>query len=399
MKRVAWLAVVALCSSPAPARPGEAPSGVRPLTSPAPAGSAEPNLAKAPDGSLILSWTERLGDAGHALRFSRRPQHASWSLPREAARGKGWFVNWADFPSLLAHPDGSLVAHWLLRSAQQKYAYDVQLSRSRDGGQSWSKPWVPHRDGVPAEHGFVSLLAWGGATGVLWLDGRKAGKPEGAMALRFTTLAADGGLGEEHVLDERVCDCCQTAAVRAGDAAVVAYRDRSEGELRDISVVRFTAAGWSQPQPVSGDAWKIHGCPVNGPALDAQGPRVALAWFSAAADRPRVRVAFSSDAGLHFGAPLDVDADRPLGRVDVALLQGGDALVLWLGRQGEAVHVLARRVSERGAVGAPIVVAEVTGARSSGFPRMKRSGDEIVFAWTEASEPPQVRTAVMAAPR
>lgn len=180
---------------------------------------------------------------------------------------------------------------------------------------------------------------------------------------------------------------------------MVAYRDRSEGELRDISVVRFTAAGWSRPQPVAADAWKIHGCPVNGPALDAQGPRVALAWFSAAADRPRVRVVFSSDAGLRFGAPLDVDVDKPLGRVDVALLEGGDALVLWLGRQGEAVRVLARRVTERGPVGAPIVVAETTGTRSSGFPRLKRSGDEIVFAWTEASEPPQVRTAVMAAPR
>lgn len=378
--------------------PAQAPTGVRPLTSPAPPGSAEPNLTKAPDGSLILSWTERVGEEGHALRYSRRPPRGSWSEPREVARGRDWFVNWADFPSLLAHPDGSLVAHWLLKSAQQKYAYDVQLARSKDG-KSWSKPSVPHLDGVPAEHGFVSLLPWGDATGVLWLDGRNAGKPPGAMALRFTTLGADGRMGEERVLDDRVCDCCQTAAVRAGDAVVVAYRDRTEGELRDISVVRHTTAGWSRPRPVSGDGWRIDGCPVNGPALDSSGTRIALAWFSAAGDKARVRVAFSTDAGASFAAPVDVDAQKPLGRVDVALLDGGDALVLWLGQQAEAVRVLARRVSERGVMGAPSVVAETSGARSSGFPRMKRSGDEIVFAWTEASDPPQVKTAVMAAPR
>jgi len=110
-------------------------------------------------------------------------------------------------------------------------------------------------------------------------------------------------------------------------------------------------------------------------------------------------VAFSLDGGASFGTPIDVDAGKPLGRVDVALLEGGDALVLWLGRQAEAVRVQARRVSERGALGAPIVVAETSGDRSSGFPRLTRSGDEIVFAWTEPSEPPQVKTAVMPAPR
>jgi hypothetical protein len=397
MPRVALVvAAVLVAAAFATAQP---PGAVSPLRSPAAPGSAEPNLARAPDGSVILSWIESRGEDGHALRFSRRPPRGNWSEPREVASGRDWFVNWADFPSLLALKDGSLVAHWLRRSAQQKHAYDILLARSGDGGATWSKPVLPHRDGVPAEHGFVSLLAGDGATGVVWLDGRETGKPGGATALRFTTLGKDGALGDERVLDERVCDCCQTAAVRADDAVVVAYRDRSQGELRDISVVRESGGQWSRPRPVSGDAWKIDGCPVNGPALDAAGPRVALAWFSAAAERPKVRVAFSADAGLTFAPPLDVDADGPLGRVDVALLEGGDALVLWLGRQGETVRVLARRVSPQGRRGAPVVVAETSGARASGFPRMERAGDEIVFAWTEPSDPSQVRTAVMAAPR
>lgn len=373
-----------------------APAAPRELVSPAGPGSAEPNLARGRDGSVLLTWIERVGDDGHSLRFAARPPHGAWSAPREIARGKGWFVNWADFPSLLAHGDGSLVAHWLVRSADAKYAYDVRLARSTDGGRSWSRPWTPHRDGSPSEHGFVSLLALGEDTGVLWLDGRETGKPGGATSLRFTTLRRDGSLGDETRLDARVCDCCQTAAVRSGDAVVVAYRDRSADEVRDISVVRRTGEAWSAPVAVSADGWKIDGCPVNGPALDAAGARVALAWFAAPHDRPSVRVAFSADAGRSFGKPIEVDAEKPLGRVDVALLDDGAALVSWLGRRGESVGVLARRVPQHGPAGPERLVTRTSGERASGFPRMERSGDEVVFAWTEPGDPSHVRTAVMA---
>lgn len=393
--RAVWTTLLAGALGSGRAAPASAAeSAVARLGTPAAPDSAEPNLSRMTDGSLLLSWTERRGDAGHALRFAIRPPRGSWSAPREIASGTGWFVNWADFPSVLAHPDGSLVAHWLERSGDQKYAYDVRLSRSTDAGRSWSRPVTPHRDGSPSEHGFVSLLPWGADAAVLWLDGRELGKPGGATALRFTTLAADGSLGPESVLDTRVCDCCQTDAVRAGDAVLVAYRDRSDAEQRDISVVRWDGAAWSPPRPVSGDGWTIDGCPVNGPALAAEGSRVALAWFSAPRDEPRVRLAFSRDAGHSFGAPIEVDAEKPLGRVDVALLPGGDALVSWLGRSGESVRVLARRVSEAGTLGAPLVVAESSAARASGFPRMQRSGDEVVFAWTEAGEPSRIKSAV-----
>lgn len=394
---LALTAFVALAAAPGAAAADLAQ--VRALSTPAPPGSAEPNLAVRGDGSVILSWTERLGEAGHALRFAVRPPGGEWSAPREVARGQGWFVNWADFPSLAAHPDGSLVAHWLVKSGAGKYAYDVQLARSADGGATWSAPQTPHRDGTASEHGFVSLLPWDGGTGVLWLDGRDLGKPGGATALRFTTAAPDGTLGPEQALDSRVCDCCQTAAARAGDALVVAYRDRSPEEVRDISVVRFAEGAWSAPAPVSGDRWKIDGCPVNGPALAARGGRVVLAWFAAPAEKARVRLAFSKDAGRSFAAPIELDAERPLGRVDVALLEGGDALASWLGRRGDAVVVLARRVSERGPVGEELVVTQTTGERASGFPRMKLAGAEVVFAWTEPGDPPRVRTAVVAAPR
>jgi hypothetical protein len=142
------------------------------------------------------------------------------------------------------------------------------------------------------------------------------------------------------------------------------------------------------------DGWRIDACPVNGPAVAAEGERVAVAWFTAAADTPRVRVAFSGDAGDTFGAPVRVDAGDPTGRVDVELLPGGSALVSWLERtEGGGAEVLARVVSPGDQAGTPLVVASSTAERAGGFPRMARSGEWIIFAWTEPGDSPRVRVA------
>jgi len=382
--------------------PAPAALAVEPLESPADADSAEPNLATTPDGKALLSWTARLGDEGHALRYATLGADGRWSEAREAARGSGWFVNWADFPSVLAHPDGSLWAHWLVRSGASKYAYEVRVARSDDGAR-WSESVVPHRDGTPSEHGFVSLLPWGAGVGAVWLDGRKmvAASPAGGgheghggeTALLFTTLGKDGAPGPEQELDPRVCDCCQTAAVRTPRGVLVVYRNRSHDEVRDIWAVRYEGGRWSAPTAVTRDGWKIDGCPVNGPALDARGESVALAWFAAPKDEPRAFVALSADSGASFGEPVRVDLGKPLGRVDVVMLEDGSALVSWLEQQPEGARVLARRVAPGGAPDPPVVIAASSAARSSGFPRLTGTPSGVIAAWTDAGSPSRVRTA------
>src|SRR5439155_963754 len=116
------------------------------------------------------------------------------------------------------------------------------------------------------------------------------------------------------------------AAVTTERGVLVAYRDRGAEEVRDIFVTRREGGRWSPPRAVHADHWRIAGCPVNGPALDARGSHVAIAWYTAAADTPRVYVAFSEDAGAHFGTPARIDDGNPLGRVHLALLADGSAL-------------------------------------------------------------------------
>jgi hypothetical protein len=383
--------------------PPAALAALREIPSPAAPGSAEPNLAAGDDGRVYLSWVEPAADSAHALRFAVL-EGGRWSAPRTVASGRDWFVNWADFPSLAVLPGGRLAAHWLQRSGDGRYAYDVRIARSADGGATWSPGVVPHRDGVAAEHGFVSLWPEGGdSLGAVWLDGRKYAAAEGhgggghgggETMLLHTALSADGGVGAERPLDARICDCCQTGQAMTSAGPLVVYRDRSPDEVRDVYVVRRVGGRWTEPRPVHADGWKIAACPVNGPQAAARGERVAVAWFSGARDTARVLVAFSRDAGATWSQPVRVDDGDPAGRVDVELLDGGAALVSWIERTGgEAAEVRVRRVSPGGGRGAAATVAATGGERASGFPRMVRSGGEVVFAWTAPGDPSTVRTA------
>ena len=89
---------------------------------------------------MLLSWIERAGDLA-TLKFAERTP-SGWSPPRTVATGSDWFVNWADVPSVLRLPDGTLVAHWLQKSGSDTYAYDVRLVRSADKGKTWTPSFI-----------------------------------------------------------------------------------------------------------------------------------------------------------------------------------------------------------------------------------------------------------------
>lgn len=358
----------------APGAAGEAPQP------PAAAGAMAPHLAVAADGSLLLSWLEPDGD-GHRLRVARFAG-GEWGEPSTVAAGDDFFANWADVPSVVEDGDGTLFAHWLARLGGGTYAYGVELARSDDGGATWRRLGLLHADRSPTEHGFVTLLPAGGGVEAVWLDGR-ATAGGGAMTLRARRLGGGSAPGPEAVIDDAVCDCCSTAAVATSGGVLVAYRDRLDGEVRDVSVVRRGPDGWSPPAPLHRDGWTIPGCPVNGPALAADGDRVAAAWFTAAGGRPRVLAAASRDAGATWSPPAEVDAGEPLGRVGVALLPGGDAVVSWLAADG---GVRLARATAGGRLGAPLVLAVTAASRASGVPRLVAAGGRLHVAWVEADE-------------
>jgi len=378
--------LVAACSSAERADPVS--GAFTALPSPAGPRSGEPFLATDSSGGVHLTWIERTGDSTHAVRYARLDGD-TWSAPSTVVERRDLFVNWADFPAVIATPSGRLLVHWLQRSGAGRYAYDVRIAQSTDRGATWSADTVLHTDRSAGEHGFVALwLAPGDSVRAAWLDGRQMagghdGESRGAMTLQSVAVASNGALGPEQPLDVRTCDCCQVAVTVTPSGPLVAYRDRTEDEIRDISVVRQVAGTWTAPTTVYADGWHIEACPVNGPALASRGDTVAIAWFTGAQDTARVRVAFSTDGGKNFAAPVRVDGGAPAGRVGIALDANGDALVSWLERlPPEDAEVRVRRVGRSGEMRAPFTISRTKAARASGFPRIVRSGDALVAAWT-----------------
>ena len=366
----------------------------------------EPNLFVSETGQVYLSWVEYLNDTTDALLFSVLEKE-QWSAPKTIATGSDWFVNWADFPSIVAYRDKgqSLAAHWLQKSADGTYDYDVRIAQSMDSGKSWSTSFIPHGDGIAAEHGFVSMLPLSqDRIFATWLDGRntkgeghgdEGHEHSGAMTLRSAVFDKNGNLYNETELDGRICDCCQTSAALTEKGVIVAYRDRTEDEIRDIAVIRQVYGTWTSPSLVFEDNWHIAGCPVNGPSIKADSNFVAIAWFSMPDGKPEVKVAFSNDSGASFSLPVRVDDGEPLGRVDLVLLSGKQALVSWLEKTDTGAAIKAIKVNQDGKIDHSLLVASSAASRQSGFPVMAKSKGQIVFAWTDTDSVTRVKSAIM----
>ena len=391
------------------------------LETPAAPGASLPRLSVDPDGLAWLSWVEPAED-GHVLRFSRF-QGGGWLEPQTAAEGRDWFVNWADFPSVVHLGSGHMAAHWLQKVDGGPYAYHVKMAVSTDAGANWSAPRAPHADESATEHGFVTLFPHPEGVGAAWLDGRHTlpvgngqhreehghdgnpepdahhhGHGEGPMTLRAGGLDWDGARLPETELDPMTCDCCPTAAAETSTGIVVLYRDRTPEEIRDIRAVVLGPDGWSAPALVGDDGWEMPACPVNGPAVAARGEHVAAAWFTAAKGVPRIRLAFSTDGGHSWGPAIDV-ADGPVvGRVAVVMPDADSAVVSWLEQSRMRAEIRFRRVGQDGRTGAPYKLATTVAARSSGFPQMTLAGDQLLFAWTAVGDPSSVRTAIAPVP-
>lgn len=343
-----------------------------------------------------MSWLQRLRD-GVALQYSQLGD-GGWSPQTTIATGTDWFVNWADFPSVVPITDELWAAHWLVHSQSRGYAYDVAIALSQDGGESWRDAIKPHTDGTATEHGFVSLYPMETGVGALWLDGRNT-LSGASMTLRAAVVQDDGTVVDERVVDERVCDCCQTDAALIGKDPIVVFRDRSDKEIRDISITRQVDGIWQSPQPVAADGWQIDGCPVNGPAIAVNGRSVAVAWYTQASNVSRVKLARSVDAGETFAEPIEIDALDPMGRVDVVQLDDGSTVVSWMrGGADRLAQVMVRRVAADGMLGRVSRIAQTRASRPSGFPQMVESRAKLIFAWTDTSEAAgQVRTAQLSA--
>ena len=363
-------------------------------------GARYPDIALAPDGKAYISFIKDLDSTQTGLYVQELSASGEQSAPAVlVASGDDWFVNWADFPTLAVTGE-QMLASWLQKSGGGDYDYDIQIARSTDRGASWSEGQKLHDDTVKAEHGFLTLAGKeDGGIQAVWLDGRNSkgtgheghsghgGHGGGAMSLRTATISPDGSIAASILIDDRVCDCCQTDIVMAGDRPVIAYRDRREPEIRDLALATYVDSHWVAGLRLGEDNWDIAACPVNGPAIDVQGDQVLTARFTGAGGDARVLVNTMSLSTQEQTASIRMDDAAPAGRVDVAWLAEGRAVVIWV-EQVKAGGVLMMAVidTDAGEIVHKEQIADYDPSRRSGFPRMKLWNGALYLLYTETKE-------------
>ncbi len=371
------------------------PLQIEDFESPTAIQSSLPYFTIGNDDQLYFSWVEK-GDSNRVFFKYSRLDSDTWSVPELIAQGTNWFVNWADYPMIAVDKSGNKIAHYLAKSSSGTYSYNVNLVLKNKDSSAWSSPIIPHSDGTPTEHGFVTMLPNDdGSFTIAWLDGRYTGGGDhsdhgsgGPMTLRTAVLDHNGAITEETELDGRVCDCCQTSGIMTRKGPLFVYRDRSVDEVRDMAYVSKVDNDWQKPKLVAEDNWSIEGCPVNGPRMASTESTSAVAWYTAALNRPKVKVAFM--AGEDFNEPIIVDDSSPVGRVDIAMINDHTAIVSWMDG-GERPAIKYRKVNQNGSMSPVYIVVEISAERGSGFPQMAVFDQWIYFAWTETEDIDQIK--------
>lgn len=383
LKYLAGLLLYCCVSHAVPAKP----LPMRELQLPSVSASQQHHLAQTADGQLIVSWVETGGDSSTAKFAILEDQ--GWSLPLTVVKVDGKL---ADPPVVLGLSDGSLAAAWMpyTKGSSDRYAADIYLARSIDGGLSWGPALRPYGDNAHIYDAQMSLTALPDVRlALVWTDMRNAShdpaadKKSNRYQLMATVIDKNWRAIPELVLDDDVCSCCRSHTDALGEQLVTVYRDHAVGEIRDISAVRWHAAGNPQSANVHADGWVIGGCPSNGPSIDLSPAGTVAAWFTAADGKGRVKVAFSNDGGVHFAQPIELDADAS-GYANALLLDNGSALVSWRGRHGPDDELRVAKVTVDGKV------SRQTTVYRGGFPKwpskylgMAIVGREAFVAWTD----------------
>jgi hypothetical protein len=351
------------------------------------AATAEPVFAK--DGALWIAYS--VGDAIYAA--SSRDKGKSFGAPSVIAKAQNGVIdaNGEARPKIVALDDGTLVASYTTRP-EKSYSGSVFLTRSTDGGKSFSAPQkLLDGDGQRFD---VFALSPKGRLYFAWLDKADADttKAQGkefagsGVAVGWSDDAGATFSGKKILMDHS-CECCRIGAAFDRDGLpVFAWRHVFEGNMRDHYVAKLSADGASLAGGrVSEDQWATT-CPHHGPslAIDASGAWHVV-WYARGKARQGLFYAQSRDGGKSFTAPekFGDDARAPSHAFILAAKDGLNRV--WKEFDGETTRIMRQYSADAGASwSAPLSVAETKNA--SDHPLLLAHKGASYLSWLSRDE-------------
>jgi hypothetical protein len=320
---------------------------VQDLANPSGFGSSQAQLSGGEDGRLILSWVEPSQPSGKSLKFSVYDGLA-WSEPKVVVSLPAIY----DLPKVIALDGDAYGAVWGVETKGRKDSTsEVYVSRSSDGGRTWSEPVQANSDREVKTARYNAQIAPlpDGGMAVFWSDSRNHDKPNGTQYLMGAVLDAEGRIGADFAVDDDICSCCQLLPARYRDRLYVAYRDHLPGDVRDIAVIPWPGIKTAKPLRVHEDNWVLPGCPGQNVGVSASAERLGVAWFTAAGGKGKVLAAFTENPERGFDKPIDLDpAHKPQGNVKMVMLNDGQAAVQWIRTTQDGPVLQAALVSPDG---------------------------------------------------
>ncbi len=363
-----------------------------PAAAPAPC-TAQPTLpcartaapVFAEDGTLWLAWAQggqvwvgQSGDLGRtlsAVAVNATPQAIDdngENRPKLAVRGS------------------TVVVTYTVKKPGAGYAGEVLLSRSTDGGASFSTPRSVSDEAKPVSQRFDAIaLSPSGRLYAAWIDKRRgsAGYVGAALALGWSDEDGSGSVSANHIAADHSCECCRVAmALDSRGWPVITWRHIFGANVRDHAILSFVDASTpGAAQRVSDDDWAVDACPHHGPALAiGSGDVRHLAWFTQGKRRQGLFYA-QAKPGEAFSAPLAFGNPRQAPG-HPAVLAAGDTVVLAWKEFAGGVSAIQVMTSADGGMNWTAPMGVATSAGASDHPLLVRRGDTVFLSWLSAQE-------------
>jgi len=305
-------------------------------------------------------------------------------------------------PPRVAVSSSEIAVVW---TSKKSGASAIRMSRSKDGGKTFSPAVTIHSPSLTGARGWESV-AFGpdGRARVVWLDGRNAQASTPASVPHqhqagqmmnhgasprqdvYSAVIDKNNRAIESQVATNVCFCCKTAvAILPGGRVLAAWRNIFPGSIRDIAVALSNDGGehYGELARVSEDKWEIAGCPEDGPAVAVADAVVHIIWPTVVNEpQPHKAVFYSTSADgrtfsprVRLSRPDQEEAAHP----QIAIGKSGTVAVVWdepgkTFRQG-VVRILGTGGQARSG-------RNLNSAVSASHPVIAPISDGFLVAWT-----------------
>jgi hypothetical protein len=293
-------------------------------------------------------------------------------------------------PKIAVARDGTLLVTWT-QKLDKPYSGLIRFSRSTDGGRSFARPVTINDDGLVTGHRFDALaVAPSGEVLVAWIDKRdleralEKGAPYAGAAI-YLAVSRDGGRSFEanRKIKDHVCECCRLSfAFDAKGSPSLLFRDILEAGIRDHALATgLLEKGGPRWRRVTFDDWKIDACPHHGPALSIDDDLHHIVWFTAG-ERSGTGAFYarSTDGGRTFGPPVALGDDERASHPFVLAAGRGNVYLVWMEGDGTSSQIRLQ-VSDDGGVSWSTPVTVARGSAGADHPLLVHHGEEIFLSW------------------